>query len=989
MRPAIDHLQSKTVDARADLSSTFNLRELDKLGLAEEGKSLVIFDKRLSYKRIQELKSDLAKIEQGPGNREIGSDDYQKNIILKVLVYAGSGSRKSIVGLLSSYNCPPFSKKSFQALDQLVPICSQSLPQLIRYLVPLMVKRSPDLDWLQEPEKVGEVFRNFATRYDQTVLATLESDCFTSACATIKSPRPSGYALSIASSYLELRDRLQATGDRFIEQPLKAIFRNFSYRLSLSGFETLSTKLLDVISNNETQASILSIKTLSQVLNKIPADEREARFSEVLAEILKVIKRIPEKNQVHFRSLYPELIGALSDFKFPSDLKVYARLLNTAIRDKVLDRWENEKYAKSLPQLVAALGNRFKPESLVDYLKVAVNGPSWRDKVQRVTHRDLVPKIIGLTSSDISPAKIAELSQSLRTISYGEQTHNVFIRRELPKLLNEYSTHFSIDAVLQILAFYENSSDEIKAELAKDFTVILAESTQHAEKKLIAEEISSFLKLSNKVSDKLTIESFQRIKILWSLHAQIEVFAERELKVLQSLDTLNQMGIGHIPLVSVTPAELRPILEDPASYQLWKRASQLSWRGLSIPPQMRLALESILFDPNNNFQNKTEHFNEILARYTLDQTSPKERKIPPYAGLAIKSNIIQISLKASSQRETPITGTPTLSNEEIQGLYQKHGFSDDRNRIAIESFCQQLRAVAPDTKELAIIENLEANLEQRLQAVLTSIKQFEDSRTLLAALRTLRPLLPTISGYAIAQPTSESPAATLTFLSAISRFYSGHLRDFFSDSGITLTDDLWKRFAIDFVSNIDATIKRAHAHSIWGVGTLELRCEKDLLAYFYPALGQCCIGTYGFELHRPDFHPIIMIDKPLGEPIGIIYAVETPVLDKASLVLEGFEVREQYIHRIKPQRFVAQVIQSLGDIIHANGLNGGLYFGIGDFKHDSDISEFPDDGRISQFSQIRRALKGLASEVIQLPKDEYIEFPKKFVTPVKSVAKLL
>ncbi|MCS6962277.1 MAG: hypothetical protein NZT61_07250 [Deltaproteobacteria bacterium] len=157
--------------------------------------------------------------------------------------------------------------------------------------------------------------------------------------------------------------------------------------------------------------------------------------------------------------------------------------------------------------------------------------------------------------------------------------------------------------------------------------------------------------------------------------------------------------------------------------------------------------------------------------------------------------------------------------------------------------------------------------------------------------------------------------------------------------------------------------------------------RKDPIDCWYGFLGDCCITDYyGNELNRSDFQPIRIVDCR-GYIVGYVYVVMAEVEGRLSLVVAGIEPNFHVKQRLEPYSFVEGLFGALVRLVKRIKVGGrpveGVYVNAGFYG-------LRDDGRISQLSEIRDAIRKIGNQHLK-ELSSPVWFPKEYSTPIKYV----
>ncbi|MCS6961976.1 MAG: hypothetical protein NZT61_05695 [Deltaproteobacteria bacterium] len=157
--------------------------------------------------------------------------------------------------------------------------------------------------------------------------------------------------------------------------------------------------------------------------------------------------------------------------------------------------------------------------------------------------------------------------------------------------------------------------------------------------------------------------------------------------------------------------------------------------------------------------------------------------------------------------------------------------------------------------------------------------------------------------------------------------------------------------------------------------------RKDPIDCWYGFLGDCCItDVYGNELSRSDFQPIRIMDDR-GYIVGYVYVVIAEVEGRLSFVVAGIEPNYLIKTRIDYGSFVEGLLGGLVRLSKRVKVDGraveGVYVNAG-YKGERD------DGRISQLSQVRDAIRKLGKEYLR-ELDRPVQFPYTYSKPISYV----
>ncbi|MCS6961464.1 MAG: hypothetical protein NZT61_03030 [Deltaproteobacteria bacterium] len=157
--------------------------------------------------------------------------------------------------------------------------------------------------------------------------------------------------------------------------------------------------------------------------------------------------------------------------------------------------------------------------------------------------------------------------------------------------------------------------------------------------------------------------------------------------------------------------------------------------------------------------------------------------------------------------------------------------------------------------------------------------------------------------------------------------------------------------------------------------------RKDPIDCWYGFLGDCCITDYfGNELSRPDFQPVRIVDER-GYIVGYVYVVIAKVEGRMSFVVAGIEPNYLIKRRIDYDSFVEGLLGGLLRLSRKVTIDGRLvqrvYVNAGDEGK-------RDDGRISQLSEIRDAIRKRGKGHLK-KLNRPVRFPRKYDEPIRYV----
>ncbi len=367
-------------------------------------------------------------------------------------------------------------------------------------------------------------------------------------------------------------------------------------------------------------------------------------------------------------------------------------------------------------------------------------------------------------------------------------------------------------------------------------------------------------------------------------------------------------------------------------------------------------------DPDNGFDDSRQSFNTRWNRWSGETNPP-----------AMIARDASFRMKAAAGVTVPtLISGKKLDVNTLQSIYRRTVPPTGNLEVSI---LQELSKLSGVTFEESFSEKKRDDFViQSLRAVGTRSDEF--TRAVMMAL----PLLPRVTGMSLPGLSSDpNVAEARAFLDASKVFFDVHLPEVLQSYDVKpgAVQTAKERFPINSINSELGKFAKGKATQ---EQTIELKATKTVLDAFYDALGQNCICRYGFELDRPDFQPIRLVDPKTNEHFGVVYALSGVVNGVPSMIVAGIEPKKRFAYAVNSGQFMKGRLDNLEKIAKLNGLTGGVYSNVG--------KNGADDGRVAQYDVTRNAIQRESKGYLELARKEQIQFPKEFNQPIKYLWRL-
>jgi hypothetical protein len=379
-------------------------------------------------------------------------------------------------------------------------------------------------------------------------------------------------------------------------------------------------------------------------------------------------------------------------------------------------------------------------------------------------------------------------------------------------------------------------------------------------------------------------------------------------------------------------------------------------------------LAELTFHEDQKFSTPKGEFGARLRQWY-------DRELPPVLTLP---GVVKFSVRGQSQEVTPYLIKDKELVLDLLNRYRSHfevSAEDRADRIKSLSKlagCEDAALPPPGSKE-------------EREFIKAALKQAAGGKHLSGALKSVRGLLPEVTGLELQLPKGDEPLSVRSFYQSLKDAFEGHIPETLKSWGIELDERTRKIFIENYLKPVQGELgKFATGSQRQEQRTVQVVATKGVYDAFYDAIGENCSGQYGFELENSIFQPLRLIDPDTGEHYGVVYALKGTVEGERALILAGVEIRKQFAYGIKQSDLIPALIGELGKIAKHNGCQE-IWTTVGEARGDRPWS---DDGRISQYDVTREALCGMGQTYKDLMAAEQIQFPRKFSAPIHRVLRV-
>jgi hypothetical protein len=402
--------------------------------------------------------------------------------------------------------------------------------------------------------------------------------------------------------------------------------------------------------------------------------------------------------------------------------------------------------------------------------------------------------------------------------------------------------------------------------------------------------------------------------------------------------------------------------------------------GTPIPDDLTYAVEisakliPLVFGEDQKFETPKREFAARFAKWLTKEAAPV---------LTLPGAGIQFTVKGKAEAQDAWRLVPGRSID--SGLLNRLGshfapLSDAKRQDRVASLLTLAKVAKP-----AVLPA--PGSEQEKDLIFKTLGTINDQQTLQRALKTLRPLLPELTGVTIpkigADPTLEQ---IHSFLTAVRVNFNGHIPEALRAKGITIEAETWRVVFANFTRPIVGELDKLRLSADREQKTIKLVATKGIYDAFYDAIGENCAGQYGFALEELNFQPIRLIDPETNNHYGVVYVLKGRVDGNPALILAGVEIRKKYAYSISQTELIPKLIAALKQVAEHNKITGGVWTTVGKATEDATWS---DDGRIAQYDVVRNALVKPGIAAFGDPRElEQIEFPPKFPETISQVVRV-
>ncbi|NDC38882.1 MAG: hypothetical protein EBZ48_12670, partial [Proteobacteria bacterium] len=376
-------------------------------------------------------------------------------------------------------------------------------------------------------------------------------------------------------------------------------------------------------------------------------------------------------------------------------------------------------------------------------------------------------------------------------------------------------------------------------------------------------------------------------------------------------------------------------------------------------------LADLAFHKDQPFTAPKQHFAARIREW-------RHRDLPAVLSLPGK---IKFSVQASAEEAKPYL----IKDKKLQDdLFDKYRGQFMPNAEARGASLQSVSQIA----QLDAANLPPAGSAEEAQFIKAALQQAAQAGNLSSALKSVRGLLPKVTGVELAPPAGDEPLAWHSFYHSLVNAFEGHIPETLASWGITL-DDKTRQVCIDnYLKPVKGELRKfATGSQKKEHREVQVVATKGVYDAFYDAIGETCAGQYTFELANPIFQPLRLIDPETLEHYGVVYALKGEVEGRPALILAGVEIRKQFAYGIKQSELIPALVAELGKIAKHNGMYE-IWTTVGPAK---DGKAWSDDGRLSQYDVTREALCGMGTKYTDLPRSEQIQFPGKYHMPIQRV----
>ncbi len=367
-------------------------------------------------------------------------------------------------------------------------------------------------------------------------------------------------------------------------------------------------------------------------------------------------------------------------------------------------------------------------------------------------------------------------------------------------------------------------------------------------------------------------------------------------------------------------------------------------------------------DPDNRFEDARKKFNERWKQWA-GKTEPP--------AIIVQNASFRVKAGAEVTVPTLISGK-RLDNNVLQSISRRLAPPSTNLEVTILQELSRLSGV-PFQESLTERQRNDFVI-QSFRALGTRPEDFS------RAVGMTMPLLPRVTGMSLPTLTPEpSPTEARGFLDATKVFFDGHLPEVLQTYDATPATIQAAKTRLP-IAPINAELGKFARGKATQEEIIELQATKTVLDAYYDALGQNCICRYGFDLRRPEFQPIRLVNTKTGEQLGVVYALRGVVEGNPAMILAGIEPRKRFAYAVNSGQFMKGLLDNLERVAKTNGLAGGVYTNVG--------QDGTDDGRIAQWDVVRGAIEREKKGYVRLERKEQIKFPTDFRDPIKYLWKL-
>ncbi|RME59311.1 MAG: hypothetical protein D6780_05265, partial [Candidatus Dadabacteria bacterium] len=268
--------------------------------------------------------------------------------------------------------------------------------------------------------------------------------------------------------------------------------------------------------------------------------------------------------------------------------------------------------------------------------------------------------------------------------------------------------------------------------------------------------------------------------------------------------------------------ELLEVLDRGEDFALYKKAKGGECHPrLSDPFMEKLIVLEIVYGKNQGFQRAKEEFNERFEKWR------KARNISPVLTVPDEAKRFNVYFKIKADQRVRIIKGKKIEEKVIAALRRETGdISEEKKRDRVSTLYQILRRERK--------ENGQPTKEEVFE-LLKDIQKEQPPKILLSALKSVRPLLPELTGRPI-KLRDNSLEGIYDFLTAVREFYSdgGHLVETLEAAGIELSSDIKEVFIKNFRQGAESELSKLCIDSAERKRhSVKICAEKGLYDAFY------------------------------------------------------------------------------------------------------------------------------------------------------------